>query len=188
MPPFRPPPSRRWLRKATRIRLGRNALFYPRQLIRSCGENAVLQGPQVLSSGCPIETANNCHTSAGAPWNGRRASDADLADLFPGYESRWIETSGGRIFARVSNGGGPPLLLLHGHPQSNVSGTTRAYRAAGQSSCNNRSLQKPCFPKSRRGEQMGSRTTEPADNSYRFTVSPPRRFPLQCSPLRLNRA
>jgi haloacetate dehalogenase len=46
----------------------------------------------------------------------------DLADLFPGYESRWIETSGGRIFARVSDGGGPPLLLLHGHPQSNVSG------------------------------------------------------------------
>ena len=44
----------------------------------------------------------------------------DLADLFPGYESRWIETSGGRIFARVSDGGGPPLLLLHGHPQSNV--------------------------------------------------------------------
>jgi haloacetate dehalogenase len=44
----------------------------------------------------------------------------DLADLFPGYESRWIETSGGRIFARVSNGGDPPLLLLHGHPQSNV--------------------------------------------------------------------
>ena len=26
---------------------------------------------------------------------------ADLADLFPGYESRWIETSGGRLFARV---------------------------------------------------------------------------------------
>ena len=44
----------------------------------------------------------------------------DLADLFPGYESRWIETSAGRIFARVSEGGGPPLLLLHGHPQSNV--------------------------------------------------------------------
>src|SRR5262249_61746375 len=44
----------------------------------------------------------------------------DLADLFPGCESRWIETSGGRIFARVSDGGGPPLLLLPGHPQSNV--------------------------------------------------------------------
>ena len=45
---------------------------------------------------------------------------SDLADLFPGYASRWIETSGGSIFARVSDGGGPPLLLLHGHPQSNV--------------------------------------------------------------------
>jgi len=44
----------------------------------------------------------------------------DLADLFPGYESRWVETSDGRIFARVSDGGGPPLLLLHGHPQSKV--------------------------------------------------------------------
>ena len=30
----------------------------------------------------------------------------DLADLFPGYESRWIETSGGRIFARVGNAAG----------------------------------------------------------------------------------
>ena len=45
---------------------------------------------------------------------------ADLADLFPGYASRWIDTSGGRIFARVSDANGPPLLLLHGHPQSNV--------------------------------------------------------------------
>lgn len=44
----------------------------------------------------------------------------DLADLYPGYESRWIETSGGRIFVRVSDSGRAPLLLLHGHPQSNV--------------------------------------------------------------------
>jgi haloacetate dehalogenase len=43
----------------------------------------------------------------------------DLADLFPGYASRWIDTSAGKIFARVG-GKGPPLLLLHGHPQSNV--------------------------------------------------------------------
>ena len=83
----------------------------------------------------------------------------DLADLFPGHESRWIETSGGRIFARFSDSGGPPLLLLHGHPQSNVSGMTQAYRAAGQSSCNNKNLQKRCFPKSRRGKQMGSTTS-----------------------------
>ena len=37
----------------------------------------------------------------------------DLADLFPGYASEWINTSAGRIFARVG-GKGPPLLLLHG--------------------------------------------------------------------------
>lgn len=43
----------------------------------------------------------------------------DLADLFPGYESHWIDTSIGRIFAR-SGGEGPPLLLLHGYAQSNV--------------------------------------------------------------------
>ena len=45
---------------------------------------------------------------------------SDLADLYPGYASHWIETSAGKIFLRVSAGDGPPLLLLHGHPQSNV--------------------------------------------------------------------
>lgn len=44
----------------------------------------------------------------------------DLVDLYPGYASRWIDTSIGEIFARVGDSGGPPLLLLHGHPQSNV--------------------------------------------------------------------
>ena len=36
----------------------------------------------------------------------------DLADLYPGYAPHWINTSSGRIFARVG-GNGPPLLLLH---------------------------------------------------------------------------
>lgn len=44
---------------------------------------------------------------------------ADLADLYPGYASHWIDTSAGKIFARTG-GNGLPLLLLHGHPQSNV--------------------------------------------------------------------
>ncbi|HZR59940.1 MAG TPA: alpha/beta hydrolase [Xanthobacteraceae bacterium] len=44
----------------------------------------------------------------------------DLADLYPDYASRWIATSAGKIFARVGGSSGPPLLLLHGHPQSNV--------------------------------------------------------------------
>lgn len=44
---------------------------------------------------------------------------ADLANLFPDFASHWIDTSIGKIFAR-SGGSGPPLLLLHGYPQSNV--------------------------------------------------------------------
>jgi haloacetate dehalogenase len=43
----------------------------------------------------------------------------DLADLYPGFAARWIDTAAGRIFARTG-GEGPPLLLLHGYPQTNV--------------------------------------------------------------------
>ena len=43
----------------------------------------------------------------------------DLADLYPGYQSHWVDTSAGKIFAR-SGGSGPPLLLLHGFAQTNV--------------------------------------------------------------------
>jgi haloacetate dehalogenase len=44
---------------------------------------------------------------------------AELADLFPGFASEWIDTRRGRIFARIG-GDGPPLLLLHGYPQTHV--------------------------------------------------------------------
>ena len=44
---------------------------------------------------------------------------SDLNDLFPGFDSHWIDTKAGKIFAR-SHGSGPPLLLLHGFPQTNV--------------------------------------------------------------------
>lgn len=43
----------------------------------------------------------------------------DTSDLFPGFDSHWIDTAAGRIFAR-SNGSGPPLVLLHGFPQTHV--------------------------------------------------------------------
>ena len=43
----------------------------------------------------------------------------DLADLFPGFASHWIDTSIGKMFARAG-GEGPPLLLLHGYAQTNV--------------------------------------------------------------------
>jgi haloacetate dehalogenase len=40
-------------------------------------------------------------------------------DLFPGFEAHWIDTEAGRIFAR-SKGEGPPLVLLHGFPQTHA--------------------------------------------------------------------
>lgn len=43
----------------------------------------------------------------------------DLADLYPGFESHWIDTSAGKLFAR-SGGKGPPLLMLHGYTQTHV--------------------------------------------------------------------
>jgi haloacetate dehalogenase len=53
----------------------------------------------------------------------------DLADLFPGFASHWIDTDAGKIFAR-SGGSGPPLLLLHGFPQSHVMWHRLALRLA----------------------------------------------------------
>src|SRR3954467_1208044 len=40
-------------------------------------------------------------------------------DLLPGFAEHWIETEVGRIFAR-SAGSGPPIVMLHGFPQTHV--------------------------------------------------------------------
>src|SRR3972149_10584904 len=40
-----------------------------------------------------------------------------LPELFPGFESRFVETKAAKLFARIG-GRGAPLLLLHGHPQT----------------------------------------------------------------------
>ncbi|WP_417685494.1 alpha/beta fold hydrolase [Roseibium sp.] len=47
------------------------------------------------------------------------APKQELPDLFPGFETRTFDTSGGSIFCRIG-GDGPPLLLVHGYPQCNV--------------------------------------------------------------------
>ncbi len=47
------------------------------------------------------------------------ADRPDLADLFEGFESHYVKTRGARIFLRTG-GSGPPLVLLHGYPQTNV--------------------------------------------------------------------
>src|SRR5258708_16439361 len=43
----------------------------------------------------------------------------DLADLFPGYASEWINPGSGRIFAR-GGGKGPGLWLMHGFSETQV--------------------------------------------------------------------
>jgi haloacetate dehalogenase len=43
----------------------------------------------------------------------------ELADLFPGFEARDIHTRGAKIHCRTG-GSGPPLVLIHGFPQTHV--------------------------------------------------------------------
>ena len=45
--------------------------------------------------------------------------ETDLADLFPGFEAETVSCEGARIFLR-RGGEGPPLLLIHGYPQTHV--------------------------------------------------------------------
>jgi len=42
-----------------------------------------------------------------------------MSDLFPGFDARHVETIGAEIFVRMG-GSGPPLLLLHGYPQTHA--------------------------------------------------------------------
>jgi len=41
------------------------------------------------------------------------------AKLLPGFERRWIQTAHGKVLALVG-GAGPPLLMLHGDPQTHL--------------------------------------------------------------------
>jgi haloacetate dehalogenase len=40
-------------------------------------------------------------------------------DFYPGFQRQTIQTSGTSINV-VSGGSGPPLLLLHGYPQTHI--------------------------------------------------------------------
>src|SRR3954471_14363535 len=42
-----------------------------------------------------------------------------MVDFFPGFEHRRVATSGAEINL-VTGGSGPPLLLLHGFPQTHI--------------------------------------------------------------------
>jgi haloacetate dehalogenase len=58
--------------------------------------------------------------AAGAAAAGPRAIAAQpAASLFPGFETRKIQTAGATIHT-LKGGSGPPLLLVHGYPQTHV--------------------------------------------------------------------
>ncbi|MEC9367179.1 MAG: alpha/beta hydrolase [Pseudomonadota bacterium] len=70
-----------------------------------------------------------------------------LPDLFPGFESKMLPGKGAELFARTG-GNGPPLVLLHGYPQTHAAwhrlapGLAKHFsviipdlRGYGQSSC-----------------------------------------------------
>jgi haloacetate dehalogenase len=52
-----------------------------------------------------------------------------VADFFPGFDQRRIDTAGASINL-VTGGNGPPLLLLHGYPQTHVMWRNLAPRLA----------------------------------------------------------
>ena len=54
-----------------------------------------------------------------------------MADFFPGFEQRRIKTSGAEINL-VIGGNGPPLLLLHGYPQTHLMWRKVAPRLAAE--------------------------------------------------------
>jgi haloacetate dehalogenase len=54
-----------------------------------------------------------------------------MADFFPGFEQRRIKTSGAEI-CLVTGGSGPPLLLLHGYPQTHLMWRKVAPRLAAE--------------------------------------------------------
>ena len=54
-----------------------------------------------------------------------------MTDFFPGFEDRRIETSGASINL-VTGGSGPPLLLLHGYPQTHLMWRKLAPRLAAE--------------------------------------------------------
>src|SRR6516165_2072560 len=54
-----------------------------------------------------------------------------MTNFFPGFEDRRIETSGASINL-VTGGSGPPLLLLHGYPQTHLMWRKLAPRLAAE--------------------------------------------------------
>src|SRR3954465_12753291 len=85
--------------EGARMTTPRKGVFHRRDLLRRA---SLLAG-----AGAVIPRAAQSQPSSPGP------------DLFPGFKTSKIQTSGA-IINVVSGGQGPPLLLLHGYPQSHA--------------------------------------------------------------------
>lgn len=76
-------------------------------------------GLLAAAPGAGVLTAAAARASAQPAQPKQARAQAGSAPLFPGFRPMKIDTSGATIHA-VVGGSGPPLLLLHGHPQTHV--------------------------------------------------------------------
>ncbi|XJP92271.1 alpha/beta fold hydrolase [Pseudomonas sp. B22129] len=77
---------------------------------------AVSPGGLLQALPSPVEGPGSCPVLPELPLP---LSNAITQKLFPGFKSQFIKTSGATIRV-LTKGDGPPLLLLHGHPETHV--------------------------------------------------------------------
>ena len=82
---------------------------------------AALAGAPAFASEWPVGAAGYGGPTFAAGFGGQAASDAgNTLRFFPGFKAARVKTSGAEINL-VHAGSGPPLLLMHGAPQTHVS-------------------------------------------------------------------
>jgi haloacetate dehalogenase len=84
----------------------------------AAGQNALSPSPENLRQELPSPVPGPAGCSE-LPETPVPPSDAVTQQLFPGFRSQYLKTSGATIRV-LTKGNGTPLLLLHGHPETHV--------------------------------------------------------------------